>query len=228
VLVGTAPNQKTFTVHYSIVSKRSEFFRAARSTRWTPEAQPTDLHEHEPSVFDLYLQCVYQNELPALPAVIPIPPWNVQESPEEFRQRKAEHTLAMDLRYQTITRLYIPADSLLDSITANLVIDEVAFLAWTWKQAPGTEVIHVAFGSTREPDGLRNLLADLHAQLDDRMPKGDLSNAFLGLIFERFLAAKENEDIVVHDEFLERMQDVGNSSAWTRRDYHQLVPCDEV
>jgi hypothetical protein len=64
--------------------------------------------------------------------------------------------------------------------------------------------------------------------MDDRVPEGDLSNAFLGLIFERFLAAKENEDIVVRDEFLERIRDVGNSSAWTRREYHQLVPCDEV
>jgi hypothetical protein len=134
----------------------------------------------------------------------------------------------MDLQYHTLTRLYIIADSLLDSITANLVIDEIAFLAWTWQQAPGTEVIHVAFGSTREHDGLRNLLADLHAQLYDRMPEGDLPNAFLGLIFERFLAAKENEDIVVRDELLERIRDVGNSSAWTRREYHQLVPCDEV
>jgi hypothetical protein len=211
-----------------MLSKRSEFFRAARSTRWTPETQPNDLHEHEPSIFDLYLQCVYQNQLPALPAVVSIPPWNIQESPEAFRRRKAEHTLAMDLRYHTLTRLYILADSLLDSITANLVTDEIAFLAWTWEQAPGTEVIHVAFGSTREHDGLRNLLADLHAQLDDRVPEGDLPNAFLGLIFEIFLAAKENEDIVVRDEFLERIRDVGNSSAWTRREYHQLVPCDEV
>jgi hypothetical protein len=227
VLVGTALNQKRFTVHYSIVSKRSEFFRAARSERWTT-GKPTDLHEHDPSIFDLYLQCVYQNELPSLPAVVSIPPWNVQESPEELRQRKAEHAIAMDLRYHTLTRLYILADSLLDSITANQVIDEIAFLAWTWKLAPGTGVIHVAFGSTRENDGLRNLLADLHAQLDDEVPEGDLPNAFLSLIFERFLVAKRNGDTMVRDEFLKILRDVGNNSAWTKREYHRVDPYVEV
>jgi hypothetical protein len=223
VLVGTGDEQQRFTVHHELITKRSGFFHAARSERWS-SGKPTDLHEHDPSIFDLYLQCVYQNVLPSMPAVVSIPPWNVQESPEEFRQRKTEHAIAMDLRYHTLTRLYILADSLLDSITANQVIDEIAFWAWTWNFAPGTGVIHVAFGSTREHDGLRNLLADLHAQLDDVVPEGDLPNYFLALIFERSLAAKKNGDIMVRDEFLEILRDVGRNSAWTRSEYYQPVP----
>lgn len=59
VLVGKEPNQKRFTVHHDLLVQRSEFFKAARSSRWTQAEQPTTLVDHDPDTFSIYLHCLY-------------------------------------------------------------------------------------------------------------------------------------------------------------------------
>jgi hypothetical protein len=59
LLVGKAPNQQRFTVYHDLLVQRSEFFRAARSSRWTKESKPTTLDDYNPEVFSTYLYCLY-------------------------------------------------------------------------------------------------------------------------------------------------------------------------
>lgn len=59
MLVGKQPSQQRFTVHRDLLVQRSEFFRAARSSRWTESNQPTDLEDHDPDTFSTYLHCLY-------------------------------------------------------------------------------------------------------------------------------------------------------------------------
>jgi hypothetical protein len=59
VLVGKDPNQQRFTVHHDLLVQRSEFFKAARSSRWTQSDQPTTLEDHDFDIFSTYLHCLY-------------------------------------------------------------------------------------------------------------------------------------------------------------------------
>jgi RNA recognition motif-containing protein len=59
VLVGKEPNQQRFTVHHDLLVQRSEFFKAARSSRWTQADRPTNLEDHDPETFSTYLHCLY-------------------------------------------------------------------------------------------------------------------------------------------------------------------------
>ena len=59
VLVGKEPSQQRFTVHHDLLVQRSEFFKAARSSRWTQPDQPTTLDDHDPDTFSTYLHCLY-------------------------------------------------------------------------------------------------------------------------------------------------------------------------
>lgn len=44
--------------------RRSKFLRAARSSQWkTDPTKPTDLTDHDPEVFPIYLQCVYTGKV---------------------------------------------------------------------------------------------------------------------------------------------------------------------
>lgn len=81
-------------------------------------------------------------------------------------------------------------------------------------------MIDVAFASTIEKDGLRNLLADLHAHLDETVPKGDLPNAFLSLVFQSFLTAKVIDDIRVQPSFNKRLENLGADSDWKKSKYY--------
>lgn len=58
-MVGKAPNAKRFTVHLDFLAQRSEFFRAARSERWTEPGKATTLDDYDPEVFAAYLHCAY-------------------------------------------------------------------------------------------------------------------------------------------------------------------------
>lgn len=59
MLVGKAPDQKRSTVHQDLIVKRSNFFKAARSSLWTKPDVPTTLDDHDPEVFSTYLHCLY-------------------------------------------------------------------------------------------------------------------------------------------------------------------------
>lgn len=61
VEVGDAPSsQQRFTVYANVLTSRSEFFRASRSSQWlTDPIKPVDLKAEDPEIFSLYLNCVY-------------------------------------------------------------------------------------------------------------------------------------------------------------------------
>ena len=59
VLVGKEPEQQRFTVYHDLLTQRSEFFRAARSERWSHDpTKPTTLDDVTVEVFSAYLHCV--------------------------------------------------------------------------------------------------------------------------------------------------------------------------
>ena len=61
MLVGKEPSRTRFTVHQDLIVKRSEFFRAARSSLWTSPDVPTTLgdEDYDPEVISAYLHCLY-------------------------------------------------------------------------------------------------------------------------------------------------------------------------
>jgi hypothetical protein len=65
VLVGAGAKQRRFTVHHDLITKRSKFFRAARSERWTLiKSKPADLQHCDPDIFAKYLHCIYRDAVP--------------------------------------------------------------------------------------------------------------------------------------------------------------------
>jgi hypothetical protein len=202
VLVGTAPEQKLFTVHRDIATKRSGFFRAAKSGRWT-QTKPTDLHEHDPDTFNRYLHCLYRNALPDI--LLPIISDEEQEtySFEEFVANEKHRT---DCKFGYLIDLYVLADSLIDPFTANMAITEIRRFGLKDSCSPGAKVVDRVFRSTREGDGLRNLLADCYiynpyVQFDSDFPK-----AFLLLVLQRFQHEKIKETVTFDEETIEELQ----------------------
>lgn len=63
VIVGPPEDQQRFTVHRDIICRRSKFFQAARSERWTSDpGKPTELTDTTPSAFQDYLYCMYADK----------------------------------------------------------------------------------------------------------------------------------------------------------------------
>lgn len=61
VIVGQADlDQQRFTLHTDVFTKRSEFFRVARSPEWLVDpSKPVDLQDDDPEVFSAYMNCAY-------------------------------------------------------------------------------------------------------------------------------------------------------------------------
>jgi len=53
VLVGHGGDQRRYILHTDLFTKRSGFFKAARSERWSKGTKPTELPDHEAETFEL-------------------------------------------------------------------------------------------------------------------------------------------------------------------------------
>jgi hypothetical protein len=213
VLVGTAPEQKLFTVHRDIATKRSGFFRAAKSGRWT-QTKPTDLQEHDPDTFNRYLHCLYRN---AVPEHI-LPPATLDK--ESFEQYVANVKHSADRQFEYLVDLYILADSLIDPITANMAIAKIRRFGRIKGYSPGAKVIDRVFRSTREDDGLRNLLADCHIYNLYVQYDGDFPKDFLFLVLRRFQQAKMDENVTFDED---HVQELDGNGPYTLGQYFQKL-----
>lgn len=213
VLVGTAPDQKLFTVHCDIATKRSGFFRAAKSGRWT-QTKPTDLHEHDPDTFNRYLHCLYHNAIPDIP-----PPIISDEEPEtqSFEEFVVNEN---DRHFGYLIDLYVLADSLINPLTANMAITEIRRLGLKDGYEPGAKVIERVFRSTREGDGLRNLLADCCIYTTDVYFEGVFPKAFLLLVVQRFQNAKYDGHIPFGECNIKQLQ---GGSPLAAKEYFQKL-----
>jgi hypothetical protein len=187
VLVGSGPNQKRFTLHYDIFTKRLRFFCVARSERWTPGTKPTDLHEYDPSIFNLYVYCVYRDALSSMPtAALSLPNNdNCTVPPETLEQeldRAADSERFINSRYETLINLYILADRLLDPTTVNMAIDGIRRFSVSVRGNPSAQGVTLVFNSTKEGDGLRILLADFTIYTGDSLPVGGVPEEYFKFV----------------------------------------------
>lgn len=107
---GTGASQMRIPVNREVATKRSAFFRAATSTRWTTDpSKPVDLQEHEPEVFRSYIRCIYFA-------------WFDLPSATASRE-------TVDRCYEALTKLYILTDKLGDVSTGNFVLSKIIRLS---------------------------------------------------------------------------------------------------
>jgi len=199
VIVGSAPNQKRFTVHYKII-ERSKFLRTA------DKSKPIDLHEHEPETFDRYLYCVYRNEMPKYidqPQLwATLSPWS--------------HWDTNGRNYVSSINLYVLTGILVDPVTQNLVIDDTMRWAGGLGIVPRAEVVHLAFRSTVEGDRLRNFLADTFIYSVNNWWCEDFSNDFLLLVLRRMEDQETSGNV---SGVRESHRIVNRDSVWARSQY---------
>jgi hypothetical protein len=169
VLVG--PNLQRFTVHHDVITRRSRFFRQARSPQWNSDKSlPVELQHADPQIFDVYLQCVYHNEIPEFTG-------------EEYTEDQ--------LRYEVLIDLYVLADSLLDFTTTKLAMDTIwdvhleGFL-------PEAGMINHAYRHTMEGCALREVLVEMFSE-SAWLPDGDFPNEFLRAIVEKQMYYRHGE-----------------------------------
>ena len=163
VLVGREHNQQPFTVHHDITTRRSKFFRQARSPQWNSDKSvPVELQHADPQIFDLYLHFVYHD---AAPSFI------------------GDTSTEAELRYEVFIDLYVLADSLRDSATAELAIGEIFWIR-DREKLPEAGTIHHAYRHTMKGCALRGALVEIYAEAT-WLPDGDFPNAFLRSVVER-------------------------------------------
>lgn len=187
VLVGAGAKQRRFTVHHDLITKRSKFFRAARSERWTlDKSKPADLQHCDPDIFANYLHCVYHDTVPLYDR------WKDGDdiNASYAMELMCRETWFADKYYEHLVKLYTTADSLEDPITANMVVDEVRRISQK-ACPPLASKVKLAFDNTVLGDNMRKVLADIFVSVSDARGDEDLEDVdypedFLKLVVERF------------------------------------------
>lgn len=162
---------------------RSEFFRTARSSQWLADpAKPVDLEPDDPEIVSGYLSCVYfgvdalkadiEDQTPKGYSVVGSSEQNVLEDAFAWSQVECEkrwadtetegspYTIACELHFLLLAKIYLHADKLRDPKTANLVIDEfIRFSPTTLRNPDALSTNHV-YESTVQGSPLRKLMRD--------------------------------------------------------------------
>lgn len=186
MLVGTEPNQRRFSVHRDIITKRSKFFEAARSERWTKDpSKPVDLKHHEPEIFAMYLHCIYFDQVQETTADYTDID-TVKEAPSGRRQEVA------DGMFEARVKLYLLADEMQDRPSTNLVINDLARLTASLSLYPSGRAVGLAYASSLEGSPLRRLLVDLTLHDSPILPKGNYPSEYLQDVIAEYHVQKRN------------------------------------
>ncbi|KAF3005142.1 hypothetical protein E8E13_010416 [Curvularia kusanoi] len=160
--VGSGENLKIFVVHDAVLASRSLFFKKALSGTWKEaEEHVIKLPEDDSDTFDLYLQCLYSQELSVVPDPVP----------EDYCGTDEHDDLA---------KLYVFAEKIQDIRTKNVVIQ--AFLKNVWKMQlddnwhyPDEETIKIIYDRTPPGCPMRRLLVDIYAHATGSVPEWDVT-----------------------------------------------------
>lgn len=154
MLVG--PKKQRFTVYHDILTERSGFFTAARSSRWTQDSQkPTDLTDHDPEDFSNYLQLVYGGGC--------IQPCEELSQFAKGYPNQAVTDVISELgsaHYMALFKLYILADKLEDLKSANLIMDDILLFGGKYTRMLGSMPTNFVYDRTPPNSTLRNLIRD--------------------------------------------------------------------
>ena len=170
VLVGSPPNQKRFSLVKDIMTKRSEYFAAARSGRWNENEvlKATDLTTEDPEVFNNYLRCAYFDRV-YIEGLEITEAGTFEESAiidQKLNEEWEEHSNDMRQphrimeRLKGLMRIYLLASMLIDHKTANMVVDETLRSLTILKAIPSGAPVHMIYENTIAGDRMRNFWAD--------------------------------------------------------------------
>jgi hypothetical protein len=172
-------------LHTDIFTKRSEFFRAARSPAWLKDPlKPVDLEAEDPEVFEAYFSCVYigieairddwRAQMPSEAIAGLKEDYKLEDafklSPKECVKRATAldgevgsklYTTHCREYYRILAKAYLQADRLQDFATANLIIDEICDFKEASNSGPPIDTINMVYESTVHGSPLRRLMRDI-------------------------------------------------------------------
>lgn len=166
--------------------KRSEFFRAARDSKWLSDpTKPTNLEDEDPEIFSTYLNCVYfgaeanrseadyskdhatarKREYRPLPDAFDLPGGenSIEDDelhPDEADPEDPDSVKHFEQRMDALVKTYLLADKLQDLQTANLVIDEIVYSCDAAGFNVSARMARLVYESTVHPNPMRKLLRD--------------------------------------------------------------------
>lgn len=191
-----AVGSETFSLHTSVFTERSEFFRAARKPEWLAGApkKPVELRDEDPKVFNEYMNCVYFEQE------------GIKHYANDLKSiAETDRTEPANAGFEGLTRVYLLADKLQNLSTTNVVIDEIMRFSDVAKRIPCSDNFHLVYDHTTPHCLLRRLMRDFwmyemdeeYDKVPDALPKDLMED-----ILRQFLRVKcDRKDATVKQAF---------------------------
>ena len=141
--IGIGPLIRTFIAHAPLLRSRSSYFKKALSKTWSEgQDREISLDDIDCEIFDLYLNLVYHNQIPA------------------FNYGKIEYT--------KLAKLYVMSERFLDTGAKNAVTEAIILKSKEVDHPqlplyPGPEDVKIIYDGTPESRPIRRLLVDIYA-----------------------------------------------------------------
>jgi hypothetical protein len=151
MFAGNGESRPLFTIHEDVITQRSKLLRTARQQKknWK-KSKASMLKDEDPQVFSAYLHTVY---------------FGVVSLKNRTAEDAAGNATGNASRNKEVARflidLYLLADKLLDSVTANMVIDEILSF-FDRNIGPLSGVTPHVYASTADGSPLRMLVRNFY------------------------------------------------------------------
>ena len=196
-----AVGSELYTLHTTVFTERSAFFRAARKSEWLAGdlKKPVDLKDEDPEVFNTYTNCVYFGA-EAL---------KCYSDGIEFCSHSERGTKSTGV-FNALIRVYLLADKLQDPSAANMVIDEIIRFSDVADVVPDSHFWDV-YSRTPRNSPLRILMRDYwmyEMNAMDANPLGGVPKELMEDILLEFLRIKSSEDsATIADTFKRKLSE---------------------
>jgi hypothetical protein len=150
MFAGNGESRRLFTIHEDVITQRSKLLRTARQQKknWK-KSKAIMLKDEDPQVFSAYLHTVY---------------FGVVSLKNRTAEDAAGNATRIASRNKEVARflidLYLLADKLLDSVTANMAIEILSF--FDRNIGPLSGVTPYVYASTADGSPLRMLVRDFY------------------------------------------------------------------
>jgi hypothetical protein len=220
VLVGSPPNQTRFNLVKDIMTRRSGYFAAARSGRWTESKllKATDLTAEDPEVFNNYLRCAYNDRVYIEGLEITEAGTSEDNAAVDKKLNEEWEGHAKEMRrphrimerLKGLMKVYLLANVLLDHKTANMVVDETLRSLTILKAIPSEGPVQLIYDNTVAGDRTRNFWTDwyVHNVATISFPDDDerpWPNDFLVDVVKGLQEVKKMETRVIKTRVVYRM-----------------------
>lgn len=159
--VEVGPDSQKYQAHKQLLEFHSDYYRAALNGKWTEAEETIRLEDVEPGIFDIFIDWIYTQKLPA-----------TGDEWKAVAKESAKSVYGFESRHMAQIKTYVLADRFMAAVFRKVVGNNIVNA--NSLMPPWYEVVIYAYSNLRSEDMMLRFLVDTHCAYCGDDPPGEV------------------------------------------------------